>query len=127
MDEIELNHTLPPEDMKIEDLRKYYIKYGVIRSRCKQLIEGRGGIMEMKQTIANKEQEIERLEKAYNNLKATFRINMMRHAGASHAEIDEFIEKATSLKETIFPNIDKVTTVYEEQPDIRNVVGDDEK
>ena len=115
------------EDMTLEELRKYYEMYTVIRSRCKQLIEGRGGIMEMKQTIANKEREIERLESAYNNLKATFRINMMRHAGASHAEIDEFIEKATSFKETVFPSIDKITTVYEEQPDIRNAVGDDEK
>jgi hypothetical protein len=32
-----------------------------------------------------------------------------------------------SIKETVFPNIDKITTVYEEQPDIRNVVGDNEK
>ena len=52
------------EDMKMEDPHKYYTMYAVVRSRCKQLIEGRGGIMEMKQTIAEKEHEIEELKAA---------------------------------------------------------------
>lgn len=54
------------EDMKMEDPHKYYTMYAVVRSRCKQLIEGRGGIMEMKQTIADKEKRIEQLEAQCN-------------------------------------------------------------
>lgn len=45
-----------------EEIDHLYEKYVVIRSRCKQLLEGKGGIMELKQTISDKEKEIERLK-----------------------------------------------------------------
>jgi hypothetical protein len=39
-----------------------------LNEKNEQLISGPGGIMEMKQTIADKEQRIEKLEKALNRI-----------------------------------------------------------
>lgn len=46
-----------------DELDKIYDKWLSAKSRIKQLESGPGGIMEMKQTIADKEKEIERLSK----------------------------------------------------------------
>jgi hypothetical protein len=45
-----------------DELDMYYIKYLAARNKAEKLINGPGGIMEMKQTIADKETEIARLE-----------------------------------------------------------------
>lgn len=46
-----------------DELDKIYDKWLIAKSRIKHLESGPGGIMEMKQTIADKEAEIERLTK----------------------------------------------------------------
>jgi len=45
-----------------EELDKYYNKYLAAKSQVEKLINGPGGIMEMKQTIADKEAEILQLQ-----------------------------------------------------------------
>jgi hypothetical protein len=45
-----------------EDLQIYYDRYVAAKNRATKLIEGPGGIMEMKQTIADKEKQITELE-----------------------------------------------------------------
>jgi len=45
-----------------DEIDKYYNKWLVAKARAEKLESGPGGIMEMKQTIADKEAEIERLK-----------------------------------------------------------------
>lgn len=47
-----------------DELDMYYDKWLAAKQLAKRLEEGPGGIMEMKQTIADKEAEIERLRSA---------------------------------------------------------------
>jgi hypothetical protein len=49
------------EDLENE-IEILYDKYRAATNRAKKLIEGPGGIMELKQTIADKELEIEKLQ-----------------------------------------------------------------
>ena len=49
--------------MTDDEADMYYDKWLVAKTTIKRLTEGPGGIMEMKQTIANKETEIDRLQK----------------------------------------------------------------
>ena len=53
------------QDMTPQDPRKGCLEAAI---RIEQLISGPGGIMEMKQTIANKEQEIEQLHVALREI-----------------------------------------------------------
>ena len=46
-----------------DELDQLSMKYLAAKNRAEKLINGPGGIMEMKQTIADKEAEIERLQK----------------------------------------------------------------
>jgi hypothetical protein len=46
-----------------DELDMYYMKYLAATNRAEKLINGPGGIMEMKQTIADKEAEIQELQK----------------------------------------------------------------
>ena len=45
-------------------------KRAIVTDRERQLVEGRGGIMEMKQTIADREAEIERLRELLQKVDA---------------------------------------------------------
>jgi len=49
--------------MTDDEADMYYDKWLSEKTSNKRLVEGPGGIMEMKQTIANKETEIDRLQK----------------------------------------------------------------
>lgn len=83
------------KDIPILDVDYHLREYGevdVLRARVKQLESGPGGIMEMKQTISDKEQEIERLKEKCN-MQATIlqRITPESHPGVYfiHAELGE--------------------------------------
>jgi hypothetical protein len=54
------------------ELDTYYDKWLTLKHRVKTLESGPGGIMEMKQTIADKEAEIARLTKIVNNYRGIF-------------------------------------------------------
>jgi SMC interacting uncharacterized protein involved in chromosome segregation len=51
-----------------DELDQLSMKYLAAKNRAEKLINGPGGIMEMKQTIADKEDEIVKLRENYSNL-----------------------------------------------------------
>jgi hypothetical protein len=99
-----------------------------IRARAQQLESGPGGIMEMKQTIADKEKRIAELEDEVMEWKA--RAISMFHLIPGDVTVGEVKnardEVLQLLKETAFPNIDKVITVLEKQPDFSVLVEDND-
>ena len=60
-------------DIEYEDeLDMYYDKWLALKQRVKMLESGPGGIMEMKQTIADREADIVRLQKTLNHYRGVF-------------------------------------------------------
>jgi hypothetical protein len=61
-----------------EELDQLSMKYLAAKNRAEKLINGPGGIMEMKQTIADKEAEIEGLQKMLD-LVYNYNSNLIDH------------------------------------------------
>jgi hypothetical protein len=60
-------------DVEYEDeLDMYYDKWLALKHRVKMLESGPGGIMEMKQTIADKEAKIESMQKTLDHYRGVF-------------------------------------------------------
>ena len=60
-------------DVEYEDeLDMYYDKWLALKHRVKMLESGPGGIMEMKQTIADKEAKIECMQKTLDHYRGVF-------------------------------------------------------
>ena len=60
-------------DIEYEDeLDMYYDKWLALKHRVKMLESGPGGIMEMKQTIADKEAKIESMQKTLDHYRGVF-------------------------------------------------------
>ena len=77
-----------------------------LRKRAEQLESGPGGIMEMKQTIANKEQEIERLQDIVTRMSRIYKhLNPEQHPGVYfiHGSLGSYDDNGMPEKLLVVP------------------------
>jgi hypothetical protein len=81
--------------MTDDEADMYYDRWLVAKNRIKQLESGAGGIMELKQTIANKEEDVEHYkeEAHYANGVADFAMKQRNEAEAKVDELEAEIQR----------------------------------